>query len=94
MGLTPQQARRLDEVNTEIASIERRLAVSHGLGDSHSSQGISATFNQNIEWSKRLPLLRNFRDRLECIRDGLPLPPVSGTNLSYYFPTQLEGANP
>ena len=87
MPLNAADTRRLDEITNEICQIEQRLAVGHGLGDSHSSQGISATFNNNTEWRNRLSLLRNMRNRLEAVRDNLPLPPIAGTNLSTYLPT-------
>lgn len=86
MALTTAQTRRLAEVRAEIDQIEHRLGVSHALGDSHSSQGISATFNDNARWRSRLSILRGIRDRLEAVDAGEDVPPPPGTNLSYYQP--------
>lgn len=91
MPLNAQQTRRLAEINTQISQIENRLAVSAGLGDSHSSQGVSATFNDSFKWNSQLSLLRSLRDRLEALRDGTQLPPPIGTNLSVYRPEFVDG---
>lgn len=87
MALTAAQTRRLQEVEDEIAQIEQRLRVSHGLGDSHSSQGISASFSDNREWRAALSTLRRLRDQLIALRDGEPIPPAPGVVLSDYRPT-------
>ncbi len=87
MSLTTAQTRRLEEVLTEISQIENRLAVSHGLGDSHSSQGVSATFNDNAMWRNRLSLLRTVRDALEAMQAGEPVPPAPGVTVTRYIPT-------
>jgi hypothetical protein len=86
MALTAQEQRRLAETRAEIDQIEHRLGASHALGDSHSSQGISSTFNDNARWRTRLGLLRAVRERLEAKQAGEPLPPAPGVNLSYYRP--------
>lgn len=91
MALTARQTRRLQEVSDEIGQIERRLAVGHGLGDSHSSQGISASYNDNLEWRNRLSTLRQIRDQLEALRDGEPIPPAPGVTVSFYQPTNAFG---
>lgn len=86
MALTTAETRRLAEVTAEIDQIEHRLGVSHALGDSHSAQGISTTFNDNARWRSRLTILRNIRDMLEAKDQGQTLPPPPGVNLSYYRP--------
>ena len=88
MALTASQTRRLAEIEEEIAQVSNRLAVSHGLGDSHSAQGISSTFNDNPRWRNRLTLLRRMREQYEAIATGDDIPPPPGVNQSYYFPTQ------
>ena len=60
-----QAERRLQEINQEIALLEKRLNISHQLGDSSSAQGISQTFNDNSNWQKRLDALRRERNRIE-----------------------------
>ena len=60
-----QAERRLQEINQEIALLEKRLNISHQLGDSSSAQGISQTFNDNANWQKRLDALRRERNRIE-----------------------------
>lgn len=90
--MTARQTRRLQEVQTEICQIEQRLAVSHGLGDSHSSQGVSATFNENPQWRNRLSLLRNVRDSLEALQAGETPPPAPGVTVTRYVPTTHENA--
>ena len=91
MSLTAAQTRRLQEVQDEICQLEQRLRVSHGLGDSHSSQGVTATFNDNPQWRNRLSLLRNIRDQLEALQAGEVLPAPPGVNLSYYRPEGSSG---
>lgn len=86
MALTALESLRLRDLETEICQIENRLAVSHGLGDSHSSQGLSATFNDNAQWRNRLSLLRAARDRLKSKQSGEDLPPPPGLTLSDYSP--------
>lgn len=85
--LTAAENRRLAEVLAEIDQIDHRLGVSHALGDSSSSQGISTTYNDNASWRNRLSILRSIRDLLEAKQEGKqpPLPP--GVLLSYYRPT-------
>jgi len=85
MALTAQQTRRLAEIEEEIGQIENRLAVSHGLGDSHSAQGISTSFNDNPRWRNRLTLLRRMREQYEAINAGEEIPAVPGRNLSNYI---------
>jgi len=92
VALTARQTRRLQEVRDEICQIEQRLAVSHGLGDSHSSQGVSATFNDNAQWRNRLSLLRNVRDALEALQAGECAPPAPGVTVTHYIPTTLYDA--
>lgn len=92
MALTAAQTRKLQEVQDEICQIENRLRVGHGLGDSHSSQGLSATFNDNLKWRGQLSSLRALRDKLEAIRDGTPLPPAPGVTVSRYVPTCSDNA--
>lgn len=91
MALTAAETRRLQEVTDEISQLENRLRVSHGLGDSHSSQGLSATFSDNPSWRNRLSLLRSIRDQLEAKRDGDPVPGAAGINVSRYVPTSSAG---
>lgn len=86
MAMTTLETRRLAEIRTEIEQIEHRLGTSHALGDSHSSQGISATFNDNDRWRRRLSLLRGLRDQIEAKEAGEAIPPAPGVNLSYYRP--------
>lgn len=86
MSLTAVESRRLAEIRTEIDQIEHRLGTSHALGDSHSSQGISSTFNDNDRWRRRLGLLRSLRDQLEAKEAGDPIPPPPGVVRSYYRP--------
>lgn len=74
MALNTNQTRELEEISTEIAQLVHRLTVSNGLGDNHSSGGISTSFANNLEWQKRLTLLRKRRNQLEGIRDGTALP--------------------
>lgn len=74
-------------MQAEISQIEHRLAVSHGLGDSHSSQGISASFNDNAQWRNRLGQLRQLRDKLEALQAGERLPPAPGVTVTRYVPT-------
>ena len=69
MALNTYQTRELEEVTQEIAQLEHRLKVSNGLGDNHSSNGGSFGFANNIEWTKRLSLLRMRRNQLEGWRD-------------------------
>lgn len=66
--------RRLQEINTEISLLEKRLNMSHQLGDSSSAQGITQTFNDNLQWQKRLDSLRRERDRLESALAGVEAP--------------------
>jgi hypothetical protein len=86
MALTAQQTRRLAEIEEEIGQIENRLAVSHGLGDSHSAQGISTSFNDNPRWRNKLTLLRRMREQYLAIAAGGEIPAPSGINLSNYVP--------
>lgn len=86
MALTPAEQTRLDEVEAEISQIESRLAVSHGLGDSHSSQGVSANFSENFRWRQQLSCLRAVRDRLIAKQTGDAAPPKPGVTLSNYWP--------
>ena len=85
MALTAQQTRRLAEIEEEIRQIENRLAVSHGLGDSHSAQGISTSFNDNPRWRNRLTLLRRMREQYEAINADETIPAAPGRNLSNYI---------
>jgi hypothetical protein len=85
MALTAQQTRRLAEIDEEIGQIENRLAVSHGLGDSHSAQGISTSFNDNPRWRNRLTLLRRMREQYEAINADEEIPAAPGRNLSNYI---------
>jgi hypothetical protein len=72
--MTPARAReKLEEVTTEITQLERRLAVSHGLGDASSAQGITHDFRDNILWRKRLDFLRGQRTMLESYLAGEPI---------------------
>lgn len=87
MALTPIEQQRLDDILAEISQIESRLAVAHGLGDSHSSQGVSATFSDNMQWRKQLSYLRAARDRLVAKQTGDVIPAKPGLNLSNYCPT-------
>lgn len=88
MALTASQTRRLAEIEEEIQQVSNRLAVSHGLGDSHSAQGISSTFNDNPRWRNRLTLLRRMREQYEAIAAGDDIPSPPGVNQSYYLPNQ------
>ena len=90
MALTAAETRRLQEVRDEIDQIEARLRVAHGLGDSHSSQGISATFNDNPQWRNRLSILRRIRDQLEAKQQGDDIPPPPGVTYSYYRATDAQ----
>lgn len=85
--LTAAETRRLSETLAEIDQIEHRLGVSHALGDSSSSQGISTTYNENQRWRNRLSLLRSIRDQLEAKQAGETALPAPGVLLSYYRPT-------
>lgn len=91
MALSARETRRLAEVTDEISQIENRLRVSHGLGDSHSSQGLSATFNDNAQWRNRLSLLRSVRDALEAKQAGECPPPAPGVTVTRYIPTVASG---
>ena len=86
MALTPSQTRRLAEIEAEIGQLENRLAVVHGLGDSHSAQGISASFSDNPRWQSRLTLLRRMREQYEAIAADETIPPPPGRNVSNYIP--------
>jgi hypothetical protein len=86
MPLTSYEQMRLDEVQVEIAQIEARLAVVHGLGDTHSSQGVSASFTDTMRWRQQLSNLRSLRNKLVAKQNGERLPPRPGANLSYYSP--------
>jgi hypothetical protein len=86
MALTASQSVRLAEIEEEIGQIQNRLAVSHGLGDSHSSQGVSATFNDNPRWRNKLTLLRRMREQYLAIAAADEIPAPSGINLSNYVP--------
>lgn len=85
MALTIYESRRLAEIEQEIGQIENRLSVSHGLGDSHSAQGISTTFNDNPRWRNRLTLLRRMREQYEAKAAGEQMPPIPGRNVSNYL---------
>lgn len=71
MALTARQQTELDEVNAEIAQLQHRLGVSHGLGDASTVQGTSASFSDNMNWQKRLDLLRRRRNQLEDLASGV-----------------------
>lgn len=86
MALTTHETRRLAEIEQEIAQIENRLAVSHGLGDSHSAQGISTSFSDNPRWRNRLTLLRRMREQYEAKAADETMPPIPGRNVSNYIP--------
>lgn len=91
MSLTARETENLHEIETEIAQIEHRLSAAHGLGDSHSSQGVSANFTDLRYWRSALTQLRRRRDQLEAKRDGQPIPPAAGVTVSRYIQT---GATP
>lgn len=86
MALTPAEQTRLDEVETEISQIENRLSVAHGLGDSHGSQGVNASFSDNMRWRQMLGQLRYLRDKLIAKQTGAAIPAKPGLNLSDYSP--------
>ena len=75
--INANQIRELAEITTELAQLDHRLAVSNGLGDSHSSGGISTSFSNNLEYIKRRNLLRKRRNQLEAMRDGTSLPSMA-----------------
>jgi hypothetical protein len=87
MPLTVRESLKLQEIQAEISQIENRLAVSHGLGDSHSSQGLNASFSENMRWRSALSTLRAARDRLLMKEAGETHERVPGVNISNYWPT-------
>lgn len=87
MPLTRNESRRLQEVIDEIQQVESRLRVSHGIGDSSSSQGISTSFSDNPQWRNRLSILRVLRNQLEAKDAGEPIPSAPGVTVSCYVPT-------
>lgn len=89
MSLTAAQTQKLQETEARICQFEQIIAVTSGLGASHSSQGVSASFSDTqIKMAmSQLPNLRNLRDKLIAIRDGTPIPPAPGITVSRYIPT-------
>jgi hypothetical protein len=87
MALTASQQRRLDEVRSEIDQLDHRIAVAHGLGDSSSVQGTTASFTDVPGWTKRRDQLRRLRDNLEAIEAGDPPPANTGILLSRWRST-------
>lgn len=73
MALSEQQTREYAETLEEIAQLEYQLKVINGLGVSNSSNGISSTFRNPEEVTKRLTFLRRKRNILESLRDGRPV---------------------
>lgn len=61
-----------ERIKVEIEQIEKRLAISHELGDSSSAQGISANFSENLKWRARLDTLYGQLERLDEQIDGTP----------------------
>lgn len=88
MALTAAQTTRLFEVETTIAQLENILAVTSGLGSSHSAQGMSNTFSDTqIKMANaKLPQLRRIREQLNAIDADQEIPPPAGTNYSNYLP--------
>jgi hypothetical protein len=88
MALTASQTRRLADIETSIAQCEHVLAVTTGVGSSHSSQGISSSFSdqQIRRAASELPVLRRVREQYEAIAAGEAIPPPPGINLSNYIP--------
>lgn len=70
MPLTAAQTRQLNEINEEIALIEKRLKRSHALGDSSNAGGISISYSDNQNWVRRLGRLRAQRNILEQLDSG------------------------
>jgi len=66
---------------------ENVLAVSSGLGSSHSAQGVSATFSDTqIRMAvSQLPVLQRIKEQYEATATGGDIPPPPGVNLSYYL---------
>lgn len=86
-NLTKQRLeRRLEEINSELTQIDNRLAVSHGLGDSNSAQGISQTYNDNKYWTARRDALRRERDSIEARLAGESTPSNPFINQGVFRP--------
>ena len=93
MSLTAAQTQKLQETEQRICQFEGIIAVTSGLGASHSSQGVSASFSDTqIKMAmSMLPNLKNLRDKLVAMRDGTPLPPAPGVTVTRYEPTVQYG---
>jgi hypothetical protein len=87
--LTAAQTQKLQETEQRICQFEQIIAVTSGLGSSHSSQGLSASFSDTqIRMAiSMLPILKNLRDKLIAMRDDMPLPSAPGVTISRYQPT-------
>jgi len=82
MALTARQQTELAEVTAEIAQLQHRLGVSHGLGDASTVQGTSASFSDNMNWQKRLEALRRRRNQLEDLAVGI-IPSTAGLGILF-----------
>lgn len=58
---------RILELSEEIDQLNQRLAFAHGLGDSSSSQGSSASFAGNMDWTKRRDKLRRTKEYMVAL---------------------------
>lgn len=84
MALTTRQTAELARIEEEIADIESRFKVSHGLGDTHTAQGMTTQFIGQEYWDRKLSTLRRRRDQLEDIRDGNPVSQPGVTASDFY----------
>ncbi len=78
MTRTEAIQRMLEETNDEIQLLVDRMSIAHTNGDNNTINGISYTFNNNIEWSKRLNQLRIKRNKLELLLDGVDVKRETG----------------
>lgn len=76
---------RLAEVEAEIESLEKRMGLIHGLGDSQSAQGITGTWGENSYWQRRLDHLRHTKRQLEAVIADEPVP-TPGVVLADHYP--------
>lgn len=83
--------KRLERAKSDLAEIENRLRLAHGLGDSNRAGGIDASFSNTLQWQAKRDSLRNQVDHWEDViaaLDGngnLPTSPL-GVTLGDFFP--------
>lgn len=90
--ITPERAqKRLEQAETDLAALDHRLAMAHGLGDTNRASGIEAIYQNNIDWRRERDRLRGiveyYEDLVNHFENGGPRPqsPVPKT-LGNYVP--------